>query len=71
MLQMAKLNTTRTPDYGHVQKNINNKLFYLRKNHPSLNSKYCLSNVRIKSIHSDLRDPIKEYNEEGVGKKEA
>lgn len=27
--------------------------------------------MRIKSIHSDLRDPIKEYNEEGVGDKEA
>lgn len=55
------------PDYGHVQKGVNNKLFKIRKEIPSLKGTPGLRNERIKSIHSDLRGPILDYNNEGVG----
>ena len=55
------------PDYGHVQKGVNNGMFHVRKENPSFNGSRGLSNVRIKSIHSDFRGPIKDYKQEGIG----
>jgi len=51
------------PDFSHIIKDTNNDLFKTRDNDCSLNSRYCLSNARIKSIHTDIRESIKEYNE--------
>ena len=51
------------PDSGHVIKDTNNDLFATRGKDKSFNSTACLTNLRIKSIHTDLRDPIMEYHE--------
>eukprot|EP00984_Skeletonema_dohrnii_P022599 scaffold11702_cov157-Skeletonema_dohrnii-CCMP3373.AAC.2 len=55
------------PDKGHVMKNTNNDIYDLREKNPSLKGTRALSNVRIKSLHTDIRDPLEEYNKEGVG----
>jgi len=59
------------PDYGHVQKGVNNGMFHIREQNPSFKGARCLSNVRIKSMHSDFRKPIKQYKEEGIGNNDA
>ena len=49
-------------DLGHIIKDTNNDLFKTRTNNLSLNSKFCLTNFRIKSIHTDIRGTIQDYN---------
>ena len=49
------------PDLGHSVKCNNNEFFALREKDPSFRGKHALSNVRIKSIQSDITAAIKAY----------
>jgi len=53
------------PDQGHTVKNANNKFYKTRDQNPSMGGARCVSNVRIKSFHTDLRKAIVECTNEG------
>jgi hypothetical protein len=50
------------PDLGHTVKGSSNDMFKLRETDKSFRGKNCLSNVRIKSIQSDITSVIRSYN---------
>lgn len=43
------------PDKGHTIKNVNNGFYNARDKNPSMGGAQCVSNVRIKTMHTDLR----------------
>ena len=49
------------PDLGHVIKNSSNEFFSARDKDPSFKGKQCLTNEKIKSIHSDISHTVKGY----------
>ena len=49
------------PDLGHVIKNSSNEFFTTRDKDPSFKGKQCLTNEKIKSIHSDISHTVKGY----------
>ena len=59
------------PDKGHVLKCNNNKLFKIREQDKTLKGVHALTNLRIKSINSDISRIISDYEEKGVGNEEA
>lgn len=50
------------PDIGHTVKNSSNEMYKLRDKDTSFRGKNCLSNMRIKSISSDITKAVKEYS---------
>jgi hypothetical protein len=49
------------PDLGHVIKNSSNEFFSTRDKDSSFKGKQCLTNEKIKSIHSDMCQTVKDY----------
>ena len=59
------------PDKGHVMKCENNALFKIRQDDKSYNGVNLLSNLRIKSIVSDIKEVVDHYEVLGFGNDEA
>lgn len=59
------------PDGGHVTKCQNNEFFRIREKDPSFKGNHALSNLRIRSLNSMVKRPIKKYREAGVGNEAA
>lgn len=51
------------PDSGHVIKNSSNEFFATRDKDSSFRGRQCLTNEKIKSIHSDISHTVKEYRD--------
>ena len=59
------------PDKGHVMKCKNNALFKIRQDDKSFSGVNLLSNLRIKSIVSDIKEVIDDYEVNGFGDEQA
>jgi hypothetical protein len=55
--------TEHFPDLGHVIKNSSNEFFVIRDKDPSFKGKQCLTNEKIKSIHSDISHTVRGYRD--------
>ena len=55
------------PDKGHVMKCENNALFKIRQDDKSYSGVNLLSNLRIKSIVSDIKEVVDDYERNGLG----
>ena len=55
------------PDIGHVMKCENNALFKIRQDDKSYSGVNLLSNLRIKSLVSDIKEVVDHYETTGLG----